>query len=1100
MKKLLLFLIMGIFLITPVSAQWEFDNVIEYSEDDKVATFVNLYGFGSTIGDAELTSHVEVEEVLNVFEGLDVLTLKYNIENYGEAYEDGIGEVEFIFVPDGQKVTRDYTIKKANYISVEVEEYYDTCEIQIIGGVEKEICERTITGSHIEERIESWTPLEDNTIPAGSITLGLFSEVRRGDYIDGVITLFGKKITRHASWTADLNDEIIAYFKLNETSGDMFDSTPNLNNFTIAGSGLTRPGSSAVIGNSYQYGGSAWTYANNGTHPCKDNSCTIAGWISFSGTSNRNLYAESAGSLSNSMSLGTNSPSGKVYIQHRDPCCDSLSSATSVNDGSYHHFAYVGNTSSRLIYIDGSLDASDTNVQSLSYGGSGQYFGTRPDPGNDLFNGLMDEYGIWDKPLSSAQITQLYNSGSGITYKSSFDNSPTLTLNAPPNNTLSNLDPTQITFDISVLDDLGIVNSSIYIDGILNTTTAGGLELSINYTEHLNISGEGLHFWYADAWDSAAFNTSSDQRTILIDTTAPSVNITAPVNATQFITLDPTLSTDINVSISDNTGFSNCWYVNASGETPITCGNNISQAFPKGWNIYTYHVNDTVGNVVSDTISFNVDQVLSTFNANGTEGSNSRFELNVSNTPSSVSSATLTYDSTEYSATILNIIGNNYSFFTTIALPVVATDTVKDFHWNWTLSDSSVYGTPTQQQTVLNVNVGTTCSSAIPILNYTLYDEGSQSLISSDFTISNASIEVDLTLSTYGTTNVIETFNGTFQSNNVSVCITPLGILDSGEFRMDSIAKYSSFDRVTEYNNIQNFRLNSSNTEETRNLLDLLIIDSQEFVITYKDENLIPVDEALIDIQRYYVGENRHLTVEKPKTDITGTAVVHLVLTEVLYNVVVTKEGNILATFQDIPAVCQDVSTGSCTIPLNALTSSLTPDDYSNAGGINYHFQVDKDTRDVKVLFNALSGSKTISVNITKFDQWGNTTACSNSLTSTSGTLTCNVPTSYGNTSYLARVYSDDLFVGQALINLEQDSIEVFGYTGIIFVIIMFATIPLMFISSPMGLLFGGMISIIMAVLLNLFNGGILGKNATIIYLIIASIILIWRIAKEERL
>jgi hypothetical protein len=100
----------------------------------------------------------------------------------------------------------------------------------------------------------------------------------------------------------------------------------------------------------------------------------------------------------------------------------------------------------------------------------------------------------------------------------------------------------------------------------------------------------------------------------------------------------------------------------------------------------------------------------------------------------------------------------------------------------------------------------------------------------------------------------------------------------------------------------------------------------------------------------------------------------------------------------------------------------------------------------------------------------------------------------------LARVYSDDLFVGQALINLEQDSIELFGYTGIIFVIIMFATIPLMFVSSPIGMLFGGMISIIMAILLNLFNGGILGKNATIIYLIIASIILILRIAKEERL
>jgi hypothetical protein len=90
-----------------------------------------------------------------------------------------------------------------------------------------------------------------------------------------------------------------------------------------------------------------------------------------------------------------------------------------VNDGSWHHVAYVlDETNGLMAYVDGASDGSDANpTTNCGVGCSGfdwasEYFigtgnGGRFNAG--AFSGLIDDVRIYSVPLTAAQVTALYN-------------------------------------------------------------------------------------------------------------------------------------------------------------------------------------------------------------------------------------------------------------------------------------------------------------------------------------------------------------------------------------------------------------------------------------------------------------------------------------------------------------------------------------------------------------------------------------------------------------------------------------------------------------------------------------------------------------------
>ena len=73
-------------------------------------------------------------------------------------------------------------------------------------------------------------------------------------------------------------------------------------------------------------------------------------------------------------------------------------------------------------------------------------------------------------------------------------------------------------------------------------------------------------------------------------------------------------------------------------------------------------------------------------------------------------------------------------------------------------------------------------------------------------------------------------------------------------------------------------------------LYDLKDADSTSFLVNFQDENYLPVESAIVDVSRYYVGEGIYLSVEHGKTDDQGQTRLHLVTEDIKYIFTVRNE------------------------------------------------------------------------------------------------------------------------------------------------------------------------------------------------------------------
>jgi len=249
--------------------------------------------------------------------------------------------------------------------------------------------------------------------------------------------------------------------------------------------------------------------------------------------------------------------------------------------------------------------------------------------------------------------------------------------------------------------------------------------------------------------------------------------------------------------------------------------------------------------------------------------------------------------------------------------------------------------------------------------------------------------------------------------------------------------------------NIQQMSLTSASLDTSITLYDLDEDNSQEFKISYKDENLLPVENVLLQIQRKYIDEGVFKIIEIPKTDSNGETIGHLELSDVIYNIIVTKNGIVLASFNNLIAFCDNAATGDCTIDLSSSLTSVQPKDYTVLEDFAFTKEWDLDSRIFKITYTIPSGtSRTVLLNGSLMDGLGNTSVCSPTLTSPSGLLTCTVPNSFGNSSVIFKIYSDDIQKAEVFVSLWNDSTSIYGTSRIFLYLFLVLTLVGLGISS----------------------------------------------------
>lgn len=92
--------------------------------------------------------------------------------------------------------------------------------------------------------------------------------------------------------------------------------------------------------------------------------------------------------------------------------------ATSVGDGNWHFvvITYSSADNKARIYIDGNSTPDATSSAFATVGATSTYFDIGAADNNAVAGCFMDEFGIWSRLLSTAEMSQLFNSGTGVQY------------------------------------------------------------------------------------------------------------------------------------------------------------------------------------------------------------------------------------------------------------------------------------------------------------------------------------------------------------------------------------------------------------------------------------------------------------------------------------------------------------------------------------------------------------------------------------------------------------------------------------------------------------------------------------------------------------
>tara|TARA_Y100000310_G_C20694681_1_gene824705 strand:+ start:1324 stop:2733 length:1410 start_codon:yes stop_codon:yes gene_type:complete len=210
---------------------------------------------------------------------------------------------------------------------------------------------------------------------------------------------------------SDLRDELVSYYKF---SGNANDSL-GLNDGTVDGATLTASG---LIGSAYDYNGTDNKIDIDGSVLQNiSGSVSVSAW--FKGGTQGETYATlmQRGDW-NAGAFGIRLKATALFeVNELTP--NNADTGSDYSDNNWHHVVGTVDAAGSLIsiYMDGSLSTQNaiTNGSLGTDIGEDTTLGSRS-VSDRWYDGIIDEVGIWNRALTSTEVTTLFNGGSGLTY------------------------------------------------------------------------------------------------------------------------------------------------------------------------------------------------------------------------------------------------------------------------------------------------------------------------------------------------------------------------------------------------------------------------------------------------------------------------------------------------------------------------------------------------------------------------------------------------------------------------------------------------------------------------------------------------------------
>ena len=584
---------------TGFASALEFDNVKSYNEDLKVVTITNAFGLGNVIGQAQLISNQNVEVARGYGE-----VARFNIWAYDD-YNNAIKQFTFTDMKKKEKINRDFDLMKVTLENTTIQDYSYECN----GVWDDEIfdydipCEKIKNGTHIEtkEKYKKVTPAD--LIKNEMITIAIFTDVQKDDYVDWIPIIYGVEIPEWATWEESFNANLISYYKFD---GDSFaDSTGN---HDATNQGSFNVSGKIIDGRGFDGSTDYITVADSADWDFGSGEMAFSWWQDSSDTSNGRAaisrdtttapYAPFMMGYMVSDTIVFYGSSGSSWDIANNQVIDPV-----VTRNVWTHYIVTRDAIGFKMYKNGISTNNYSNTVAFPSNSNPLSFGRSAD--TQWLKGSLDEIAIWERTITHAEALEIYDA-----QKDGFENgsyssgvAPKVTLTSPINT--SNLTSSSVDFIATVTDDLKVSNVTLYFDGVANGTDTSNVNGSYTFSRTVS---EGIHNWSILAVDNQSIENQSETRTLNYTRPPILVTLTSPAD-TENLT---SAKADFISSVTDSIGVENVsLYLDGILNETNTSGVNGSYTFSKvisegahNWSILAYNDGNHLNQSETRTLNY----------------------------------------------------------------------------------------------------------------------------------------------------------------------------------------------------------------------------------------------------------------------------------------------------------------------------------------------------------------------------------------------------------------------------------------------------------------------------------------------------------------
>jgi hypothetical protein len=264
--------------------------------------------------------------------------------------------------------------------------------------------------------------LDGNTIVTKANRLNIFDR-SSGIWVEKVILNQQSQPISMASGTSTLLNGLKVYYKLEDTSDSSGNGLTLTNHGTVTFTAGKVNNAANFVSASSQY----LNHVNATPYQMGTGDFTYAFWIKFTATGARSImdYGQTGatpGYAVDSISLGGSSMGFQISLSDgtTSPAYPFINTTHAWNDGRWHLLVVTCSRSGNMVaYVDNIPDGSTSITSNPSSVNSNNGFGFSLGAnyaGGSLFDGSLDEFGLWNRVLTSTEIAHLWNGGAGTTY------------------------------------------------------------------------------------------------------------------------------------------------------------------------------------------------------------------------------------------------------------------------------------------------------------------------------------------------------------------------------------------------------------------------------------------------------------------------------------------------------------------------------------------------------------------------------------------------------------------------------------------------------------------------------------------------------------